>query len=251
MNSSRRNLVDKNQKGKRSAPYVPAKALDAFFERIRYVSTPEKVDAGLLLDYGISKGNVFALISALKFLGLIDEDNMPTEVFKALQMTGGEFTKNLQGVVENSYADLFSKLDITRDSREHVRNYFARNFSTAKASDAATLFLTLCRKADIPLSEDLQSKRGEVKHRRTVPHRTSRDTSGAVRVSRPPQAASQVIVTDDELKKLYLKRLIDQIAPPDTAGKDAEAIKAEAELRQIELDRIERLLKIIKTAEEK
>ena len=192
--------MEKNKKDKRSAPYVPAKALNAFFERIRYMSTPEKVDAGLLLDYGIPKGNVFALISALKFLGLIDEDNVPTQEFKALQMTGEEFVKNLQSVVENSYADLFSKLDVGRDSRDHIRNYFARNYSTAKATDATTLFLALCRQAQIPLSEELRLKGGGGGPKRVTPRRASRDTTGVVRVETQPQVTSQVVVSEGELR---------------------------------------------------
>jgi hypothetical protein len=243
--------MEKNQRDKRSAPYVPAKALNAFFERIRYVSTPEKVDAGLLLDYGIPKGNVFALISALKFLGIIDEDNVPTQVFKALQVTGEEFVSNLQNVVRDSYADLFSKLDVGRDSREHIRNYFARNYSIAKASDATTLFIALCGQAGIPLSEELKLRRIEVRPRRIVPRRPRQDTTRVEKAGEKPQSKPQVIITDDDLRKMYLKTLIDQIAPPDTAGKDAEAIRAEAELRKTELDRIERLLKIIKPNERK
>jgi hypothetical protein len=84
-----------------------------------------------------------------------------------------------------------------------------------------------------------------------VSRRASQGLTGVVRVEKQPQATSQVIVSDDDLRKMYLKTLIDQIAPPDTAGKDAEAIRAEAELRKTELDRIERLLKIIKSDEEK
>jgi len=45
--------------------------------------------------------------------------------------------------------------------------------------------------------------------------------------------------------------LIDQVSQPDTAGKDAEAIKAESELRKAELDRIERLLGIFSNKEDK
>jgi hypothetical protein len=243
--------MEKNQRDKRNAPYVPAKALNAFFERIRHVSTPEKVDAGLLLDYGIPKGNVFALISALKFLGIIDEDNMPTQVFKAFQMTGEEFTTNLQNVIKDAYADLFSKLDVSVDSREHIRNYFARNYSPAKAGDATSLFLTLCRQAGIPISDELQVGHVGVVPSRSTQRRISRKDTRVSRLEKQPQVTPQVIVTEDDLKKMYLKTLIEQIASPDTAGKDAEAIRAEAELRKTELDRIERLLKIIKLDEKK
>lgn len=232
--------------GKRNAPYVAVKAINAFFERIRYVSTPDKVNVGLLLDYGIPKGNVFALVSAIKFLGLVDDEGVPTSAFKSLQVTGEEFVTNLQSVIKDSYADLFSKLDISRDSREHIRNYFARNYSPAKSGDATSLFLALCRQARIPLSEDLQSGRSDIGLRRVVPRPASQRTTRAIKEETQPQASPQVIVSEDELRRMYLKRLIDHIAPPDTAGKDAEAIKAEAELRKAELDRIEKLLGILK-----
>ena len=51
-------------------------------------------------------------------------------------------------------------------------------------------------------------------------------------------------MSDDELRRLYLKKLVDQVSAPDTAGKDAEAVRAEMELRKAELDRIEKLIGI-------
>lgn len=235
----------KRKDAKRNAPYVAAKALNSFFERIKFVSTPEKIDSGLLLDYGIPKGNVFALISAIKFLGLVDEEGIPTPAFKSLQVTGEEFITALKKIIYDAYSDLFSKLDISKDSRDHIRNYFARNYSNAKAGDSANIFLSLCRMAQIPISEELQPRHGTVAVK--APPRTRpavRGTSSVIIQSELPQGALQDIISDDDLRKLYVKRLIEQIASPDTTGKDAEAIKAEAELRKAELNRIERLLKI-------
>ena len=44
------------RKRKRLAPYVPASTLSEFFDHIRYVQTPTKVNSNLLQDYGITKG---------------------------------------------------------------------------------------------------------------------------------------------------------------------------------------------------
>lgn len=139
-----------DESSRRMAPYVSAAALSEFFDHIRYVSTPKKVDAGLLLDYGTSKGNVFALRSALKFLGLIDDQGKPTPAFSSLQVMGEEFNKNLREIVTKAYADLFHKLDVSRDSREHIRNYFSRNYSPSQSLKATILFLDLCGEAGIP-----------------------------------------------------------------------------------------------------
>jgi len=115
---------------------------------------PNKVDADLLQDYGISKGNVFALLSTLKFLNLIDEGGEPTADFGSLQTMGEEFQGNLEQIIRKAYADLFSRFDLTKDSREHIRNYFARNYSASQAGKATTLFYGLCNKAGIPTIEE-------------------------------------------------------------------------------------------------
>jgi len=115
---------------------------------------PKKVDADLLQDYGISRGNVFALLSTLKFLNLIDDKGEPTADFDSLQTMGEEYQGNMEQIVRKAYADLFSKFDLTKDSRENIRNYFARNYSASQAGKATTLFYGLCSKAGIPTIEE-------------------------------------------------------------------------------------------------
>lgn len=121
---------------------------------MRQTSLPAKVDADLLVGYGISRGNVFALLSALKFLNLIDDRGEPTSDFGSLQTMGKEFPDNLKRIIKTAYAELFSRFDLTKDSREHIRNYFARNYSTSQAGKATTLFYGLCSKAGIPTIEE-------------------------------------------------------------------------------------------------
>lgn len=146
------------KKQSRKAPYVSAAALSSFLDHIRYVSTPKKVDAGLLQDYGISKGNTFSLLSALKFLGLTDNAGIPTPAFASVQTMGEEFRSNLQEIVQKAYADLFSRLDVSRDSRDHIWNYFSRNYSTSQADKATILFLDLCKEAGIPVAEEKRAR---------------------------------------------------------------------------------------------
>ena len=235
-------------KNKRKAPYISAAALSQFFDHIRYVSTPKKVDAGLLRDYGVSEGNVFALMSALKFLGVIDNEGSPTPAYNSLQVMGEEFISNLQEVVNTAYADLFARLDVSRDSREHIRNYFSRNYGASQSNKATILFLDLCREAGIPVASESEAVKKGVGAKPTI-SRTAKK-----QIERPEEekvGLTETTMSDDELRKLYLKKLVDQVSPPDTAGKDAEAIKAEAELRQAELDRIEKLLGITSVKKDK
>jgi hypothetical protein len=212
-------------KNKRKAPYVSAAALSQFLDHIRYVSTPKKVDAGLLRDYGISKGNVFALISALKFLGLIDDGGKPTPAFSSLQVMGEEFVSNLREIVNTAYADLFARLDV---------------------SDKATvLFLDLCKEAGIPVTAEGETRGVKV----STPRPVKKQSEHPERVTPAVKDEAEAPLTDDELKRIYVRKLVDQISPPDTAGKDADAVKAEMELRKAELDRIEKLIGINKEKE--
>ena len=233
-------MANKN-KNKRKAPYISAAALSQFFDHIRYVSTPKKVDAGLLRDYGVSEGNVFALMSTLKFLGVIDNEGSPTPAYNSLQVMGEEFVSNLREVVNTAYADLFARLDVSRDSREHIRNYFSRNYGASQSNKATILFLDLCKEAGIPVASESKAVQKGVSTKpiisRTAKRQIERPEGGQVSLNETP-------ISDDELRRLYINKLVDQVSSPDTAGKDAEAIKAEAELRRAELDRIEKLIGI-------
>lgn len=153
---------------KRAAPYVPASALSEFFDHIRYVQTPKKVDSNLVLDYGISKSQAFALISTLKFLGLTDDNGIPTPAFRALQTGGEEFQKTLNEIMKTAYSDLFSRLDVSRDSRDKIVNFFARNYSPATAERATALFLDLCGEAGI---ETAAKPRQRKSHKLEIPEK--------------------------------------------------------------------------------
>lgn len=233
-------------KGKRKAPYVSAAALSQFFDHIRYVSTPKKVDTGLLLDYGVAKGNVFAMMSTLKFLGLVDNEGKPTPAFGSLQVMGDEFVSNLREVINTAYADLFARLDVSRDSREHIRNYFSRNYSPSQSNKATILFLDLCKEAGIPVAAGTGAARKDIGARVVEPRPSRIQRERSEQATPAVEGEVEIPLTDDELRRIYLRKLIDQVSTPDTAGKDAEAIKAEAELRQAELDRIEKLIGITK-----
>lgn len=141
-------MVAANQR-KRVAPYAPRGAVSAFFDHIRYVRTPGKVDSSLLQDYGISASQAFALLSTLKFLRVIESDGTPTPAFRALQTGGDEFQAALNEIIRRAYSDLFSRLDVSRDSRDKIKNFFARNYSPPTAERATALFLDLCGEAGI------------------------------------------------------------------------------------------------------
>lgn len=152
-------VTSRSKKGKkRAAPYVPVSVLSGFIERIRRITAPPEITSRLLQESGISDADSFALLSALKFLNLIDERGAPTPEFRSLQTSGDEFKSNLHQIVKNAYSDLFAWLDPAVDDREHIKNFFARSYSPATAERATAVFLDLCGEAGIPTKEERRKK---------------------------------------------------------------------------------------------
>jgi len=226
----------------RKPPYVAAGTLWEFFNKLKFVATPSHLDAKELEEYGIPKHWTYHLLSALKFLNLVEKNGKTTPALQSLQMRGEEFKPNLEEVVRNAYAELFSKVDPARDSRANIINFFMKHYgiSPSGAEKATTLFLDLCAEADIPT---LQEKTSTALKTRPTPSKLKVKTATVEGGGEPEVTRA---LSGDDLKNRYLSKLIEQISPPDTAGKDADAVKAEMELRKAELDRIEKLIGITK-----
>ena len=221
---------------RRLAPYVPAATLRSFLEHIRWVTTPKKVDKRLLDDYAIPKPNKSALLSALKFLDLIENDGIPTPAFRHLQSSGDEFRSNLEQVVRKAYADLFIHLDALGSDRERIRNYFATNYSPATAKKATILFIDLCKEAGLPTGEEPE----EIQ-------KTVVTEAKGVKEKTLPVPSKIELIKPSSLRELYAQKLIDSdlnitIGP----GMDAEALR---ETRQILRDRHEFIKEAIEQLE--
>ena len=221
---------------RRLAPYVPAATLRSFLEHIRWITTPKRVDKKLLDDYGIPKPNKSALLSALKFLDLIENDGTPTSAFRHLQSSGDEFRGNLEQVIRKAYADLFVRLDTLGGNRERIRNYFANTYSPATAKKATILFIDLCKEAGLPVDEESEEVQKPVV-----------TEAKGVKAKNLPLPSKIEPIKPSSLKELYTQKLIESdlnitIGP----GMDAEALR---ETRQILRDRHEFIKEAIEQLE--
>jgi hypothetical protein len=217
---------------KRVAPYATASAVSSFFDHIRYVRTPEKVESGLLIDYGISQSQAFPLLSTLKFLGIIESDGTPNQAFRTLQTGGEEFRTALAELVQRSYSDLFSRLDMSRDTRDKIKNFFARNYSPATAERATTLFLDLCGKAGIPTAAAEQQRQSAASTPTPKAKRPRPQTILPPSIPPTPPSYGRVVIelrlTEDDLKGMTPG---DIAAVFDAAGK-IEIARRKSQFRQ-------------------
>ena len=131
-------------------PYASTAAIEQFIERVRNRNAPSRVDQGLLQDFGIPAGAVAPLLSALRWLGLINEVGEPTEVFRSIQTPlEEELSSSLRAIFERQYSEALARLDLKTDTRDHIKAYFGRNYSVALANKMTTCFLYLASKAGL------------------------------------------------------------------------------------------------------
>jgi hypothetical protein len=126
----------------RRAPYAPISALRLFFERIRDRQAPEVVDQRYLAKLNVASKNEYALISALKFLDILDDRGKPTHSYRLLQTTD-RFQTTLQHLVLTAYKPVFD-LGAHNWPLEDLVNYFRVNSSASQAKNAARFFHAVC-----------------------------------------------------------------------------------------------------------
>jgi len=126
----------------RRAPYAPISAVREFFDRIRDKSVPQRVDRRFLQRISVATNNEWALLSALKFLGIVDQHGVPSHSYRLLQTTD-QFQDGLRHLVETAYAQLFDVGGASM-SVDELRDYFRVTSSPSQAKNAARFFREVC-----------------------------------------------------------------------------------------------------------
>ncbi len=142
------------------APYIPKGWLENFFQQIKRVRLSE-VNNGIVKQYELTApGNESKLVSALRFLKLIDDSGkLEDEKITNLKMEGEKYHTALDSILHQAYAEVFQTLDIEKATASDLRNFFIGRyaFSQGQATSAATLFAFLCEKAKVRTSDDIAS----------------------------------------------------------------------------------------------
>lgn len=165
-------------------PYVPSGWIDNFFELVRRMKL-EKVDRHILNQYNVvDLGNSSKVVSALKFLGLIDDKSkINEEKVRILRLEGDARKKEFQEIIKSAYSDLFNKIDLEHARNEDLKNYFIGcGYSSNLANNSAKLFLHFAKLGEIKLSENLNasiepSKRGRPKGSSNIGKKTKQTKS--------------------------------------------------------------------------
>lgn len=146
----------------RRAPYAPISSLERFFARIRDRQVPDMVDHTFLQKLNVASNNEYALLSALKFLGVVDDRGKPTHAYRLLQTTD-RFEPTLRHLVETAYKPVF-EAGVDEWSQEDVVNFFRVSSSASQAKNAARFFYAVCHLAKIDADDAAPIPEASSKH---------------------------------------------------------------------------------------
>lgn len=192
----------------RKAPYAPVSAFTEFLDKIPDKSVPSRVDRPFLQKLNVGVGNEWALLSALKFLGIIDAQGTPTAAYRRL-LDSDHRQEALRNLVEMAYAPLLDMGGATMDTADLV-NYFRVASSPSQARNAARFFRSLIGLAGNPERPPDQRESASRSEPETRPAGHAVDERPSTSVDR------DVILAEAKA------RLLDKLPPPDPRWSAAE-----------------------------
>lgn len=131
--------------------YAPASSVIALIRAARDSRLTEPVDNKSVLRSGITQGNAGRTVAALQFLGLIDEDGMPTEIMQNLKRAKTEnYQSVLADILRDSYQEIFKVQPDPNAATEVDLDDAFRHFEPEKQRGRMVgLFKGLCQEAGL------------------------------------------------------------------------------------------------------
>lgn len=108
---------------------------------------PVLADGSFIRKYKIGgRANESKLLFALRFFGLINQENKTTEEFLLLRARGEEHYAYFRKLISKSYAPLLARIDIENLARDEVFNYLVATLGMdyEAARKASRFFINIC-----------------------------------------------------------------------------------------------------------
>ena len=136
-------------------PYctVPGK-LSEFLAKIQSIGIPEKVTTRWLPTIGFGSTNDRSIITVLKFIGLVDGNGVPTQLWSEFRGQSGG--RALEKAVKNAYSELFRTYPDAQNRTTDELQTFIRGhttYGTQAVSKAVKTFKTLCQHSEFESDE--------------------------------------------------------------------------------------------------
>lgn len=140
-------MVNENRQ---TAPYAPVDNVLRVIHRLRERGLPELLSFGALQSIGIPAGNAPRTLAALRFLGLVGEEDQRTDRMEQLRRaTTDQYQEVLAHILRDAYEPIFTLVDPATHNEMDVHDAFRQYEPQAQRRRMVTLFLGLCREAGI------------------------------------------------------------------------------------------------------
>lgn len=183
--------METDESSRTNPPYIPLMTLENFVGKLAATVVPPVIDS--TLTQSMSGGMAGALMSALKFLGLVDASgNVRDSLKKLVAAHGTEAWKSaLAAVIDPAYSSIVEDLDLASATPGMLDDKFRRNSkATGQVLDKAVRFyLAALEKMERPVSPHFKAR----KPRANGSRKSAR--TNAARVSAKP--ATEPLAQDD------------------------------------------------------
>ncbi len=106
------------------APYIPWQTFESFLERLKQTVIPTHIDPSVMRHMsGTAQSQT---LSALRFLGLVEQDGTVTEAFKDLVSAykGPKWKAEIGKLLSAAYQPVIGKLDVKNATPDQLKNRF-------------------------------------------------------------------------------------------------------------------------------
>jgi hypothetical protein len=146
--------MDTEESARQNPPYIPLMTLDNFAGKLKATVVPPVIDSSL--TQSMSGGMAGALMSALKFLGLVDQAGNVRESLKKLVAAHAtdKWGAALAEVIDPAYASIIGGLDLTTATPNMLDERFRKSTkATGQVLEKAVRFyLSALEKIERPIS---------------------------------------------------------------------------------------------------
>src|SRR3977135_3982869 len=125
---------------RKTPPYTSASDLDRLFDRMRKIGDPGSVDTKWVSPFQLAEAQPEAVVSTLRWLGVIDKDGKSLRDWDELGNKRGE---TLARLVKAAYSDVFSSVDVVAADRQDLEGAFISCYSGGSPDRRIKCFLAL------------------------------------------------------------------------------------------------------------
>ncbi len=242
-----------------TVPYLSAAKMDKLLQLVSERSL-NNISASYFKSYGFGDADAYLAMNTLRFLGLIDENDKPTDYARKFQLRGETRNKEVEPIIKGAYSTLFESVaDPHKLEKDELSNEFMHGYSLSNrvARSAVPAFLKLCEFAGLleegsvttrvrqtkQSASNTSSKSKKAKVSETLSDAPNHDSTvttvpfanGKVKLLLPTEILTQAIFEgelSEDIKKLtgeikaFSKKYI-EIAATSTSNEDTDSNESE------------------------